>query len=84
MMLARAMALELAQSGITVNLVAPGTVETDINRAMLADPEFRAKKLAPVPMKRAGVPEDIADAVMYLAGVGASYVTVRPLSSTAA
>lgn len=75
MMLARAMALELAQHDITVNLVAPGTIETDINRHMLADPEFRTRKLAPVPMRRAGTPEDVAGAVSYLASQSAAYVT---------
>ncbi|MGR3453424.1 SDR family NAD(P)-dependent oxidoreductase [Pseudooceanicola sp.] len=75
MMLARSMALELAASGVTVNLVAPGTIETDINRHMLADEDFRTRKLAPVPMGRAGTPEDIADAVAYLAGQRAGYVT---------
>ena len=75
MMLARAMALELAGHSITVNLVAPGTIETDINRHMLADPDFRARKLAPVPLKRAGTPEDVAGAVAYLASTAASYVT---------
>lgn len=75
MMLARAMALELAAHAITVNLVAPGTIETDINRHMLADPEFRARKLAPVPMRRAGTPDDVAGAVAYLASAEAAYVT---------
>ena len=75
MMLARAMALELASYDITVNLVAPGTIETDINRHMLADPDFRARKLAPVPMRRAGTPDDVAGAVAYLASDAASYVT---------
>ena len=75
MMLARAMALELAEHGITVNLVAPGTIETDINRHMLADPAFRARKLAGVPLRRAGTPEDVAGAVLYLLGAEASYVT---------
>lgn len=75
MMLARAMALELAPHDITVNLVAPGTIETDINRKMLADPEFRARKLAPVPMRRAGTPEDVAGAVTYLVSDAAAYVT---------
>ena len=75
MMLARAMALELAGHGITVNLVAPGTIETDINRHMLADPDYRARKLAPVPMKRVGTPEDVAGAVAYLASASAAYVT---------
>lgn len=75
MMLARAMALELAPHAITVNLVAPGTIETDINRDMLADPAFRARKLAPVPLRRAGEPEDVAGAVVYLASTAAAYVT---------
>ncbi len=75
MMLGRAMALELASHGITVNLIAPGTIETDINRHMLADPEFRARKLAGVPMARAGTPEDVAGAVCYLASRAAAYVT---------
>lgn len=75
MMLARAMALELAEHGITVNLVAPGTIETDINRHMLADPDFRRRKLAGVPLRRAGTPEDVAGAVLYLASREASYVT---------
>jgi NAD(P)-dependent dehydrogenase (short-subunit alcohol dehydrogenase family) len=75
MMLARAMALELAPHAITVNLVAPGTIETDINRHMLADPAFRAQKLAGVPLRRAGTPEDIAGAVSYLASAEAAYVT---------
>lgn len=75
MMLARAMALELAEQGITVNLVAPGSIETDLNRAIFADPETRAQKVTPIPMRRAGSPEEVADAVHYLAGEGASYVT---------
>jgi NAD(P)-dependent dehydrogenase (short-subunit alcohol dehydrogenase family) len=75
MMLARAMALELADHGITVNLVAPGTIETDINRHMLADPDFRRRKLEGVPLHRAGTPEDVAGAVAYLAGADAGYVT---------
>jgi NAD(P)-dependent dehydrogenase (short-subunit alcohol dehydrogenase family) len=75
MMLGRAMALELAQHAITVNLVAPGTIETDINRHMLADPVFRANKLAPVPLARAGTPEDVAGAVLYLVSSEASYLT---------
>ncbi len=75
MMLARSMALELAEHGITVNLVAPGTIETDINRHMLADPDFRARKLAGVPLRRAGTPQDVAGAVVYLASAAAGYVT---------
>ena len=75
MMLARAMALELAEHAITVNLVAPGTIETDINRHILADPAFRARKLAGVPLRRAGTPDDVAGAVLYLTSAEAAYVT---------
>jgi len=74
-MLAKAMALELAPHGVTVNLVAPGTVETDINRAALADPAFRAEKEALIPMRRIATPEEIAGATVYLASPGAGYVT---------
>jgi NAD(P)-dependent dehydrogenase (short-subunit alcohol dehydrogenase family) len=74
-MLGRAMALELAPHAITVNMVAPGTIETDINRHMLAEPAFRAAKLAPVPAARAGTPADVAGAVAYLCSAEAAYVT---------
>ncbi len=75
MMLARSMALELAPHGITVNLIAPGTVETDLNRAALADPAFRAGKIALVPMARIATPQDVAGAAIYLASDAAAYVT---------
>lgn len=74
-MLARAMALELAGHGITVNLIAPGTVETDINRAALADAAFRQAKLDLIPMKRIADPSEIAGAALYLVGPSAGYVT---------
>ena len=75
MQMARTMALELAPSGVTVNLIAPGTIETDLNRVALADPAWRAAKLDLIPMRRIGRPEDIAAAAMYLAGEAAGYVT---------
>ncbi|MEM8662767.1 MAG: SDR family oxidoreductase [Pseudomonadota bacterium] len=74
-MLARAMALELAPAGITVNLIAPGTVETDLNRAALADEAFRADKTRRIPMHRIAEPHDIAGAAVYLASRSARYVT---------
>jgi NAD(P)-dependent dehydrogenase (short-subunit alcohol dehydrogenase family) len=75
MQLAKAMALELAGTGVTVNLVAPGTIETDLNRAFLADPDRRQAKLAGIPMGRIGAPEDVAGAAVYLASDEAAYVT---------
>jgi NAD(P)-dependent dehydrogenase (short-subunit alcohol dehydrogenase family) len=75
MQMARTLALELAPTGVTVNLIAPGTIETDLNRTALADPAWRAQKLALIPMARIGRPEDIAAAALFLAGPGAAYVT---------
>ncbi|MEO1678165.1 MAG: SDR family oxidoreductase [Pseudomonadota bacterium] len=74
-MLARAMAMELAPKGVTVNLIAPGTVETDLNRAALADPAFRQSKLDLIPMNRIATPEEVAGAALYLVGPSAAYVT---------
>ena len=74
-MLARSMALELAPLGITVNPIAPGTVETDLNRVALSDSKFRRSKLEMIPMERIADPADIAGAALYLAGPTAGYVT---------
>lgn len=75
MQLARTIALELAPLGITVNLVAPGTIETDINRHLLANPAFLKRRLDPIPMGRIGTPEDVAGAVSFLASDAARYIT---------
>jgi NAD(P)-dependent dehydrogenase (short-subunit alcohol dehydrogenase family) len=74
-MLARSMALELAPLGITVNLLAPGTVETDLNRKALANSAFRADKLSLIPMNRIAEPSEIAAAAVFLASSAASYIT---------
>ena len=75
MQMARTLALELAATGVTVNLIAPGTIETDLNRAALADPAWREAKLDLIPMRRIGRPQDIAAASLFLAGDGAAYIT---------
>ncbi len=70
----RGLAVELAARGVTVNAVAPGFIETDMSEAvrnMAGD--FIEKKL--IPMRRLGSPNDIAEAVLFLASPAASYVT---------
>lgn len=71
----RALAVELGPAGIRVNAVAPGAIETDLNRDILADPAHRDRVLRRIPLGRLGRPDDIAAAVVYLAGDGAAFVT---------
>lgn len=66
-MLTRQLALELAPYGIRANGIAPGLIETDLNREDIADPEFRDYRLSLTPLKRIGVPEDVAGAAVFLA-----------------
>ena len=74
-MLTRSMALELGQAGIRVNAVAPGTIETDLNRATLADTEFRTTRVSRIPLGYIGKPEAISGAVVFLASSEAHFVT---------
>ena len=66
-MLTKQMALELAPHGIRVNAIAPGLIETDLNRKDLQKPEFRERRLARIPLKAIGVPDDVVGAVVFLA-----------------
>ena len=69
----RSLARELGPRGITVNAIAPGFIDTDMTRA-LGD-EARAQLLGQIPLKRLGDPDDIAAAIVFLAGPMASYIT---------
>ena len=71
--LTKTIAKELAGRGITCNAIAPGFIETDMTAAMNEGALTKALEL--VPMKRMGQPEDIANAVLFLAGDTAAYIT---------
>ncbi len=74
--LTRAMALALADHGIRVNAVAPGTIATELAaKAVLTSEEARLKILSRTPMKRLGQPAEVASAVAFLLSDAASYVT---------
>ena len=74
--LTRVMALALADKGIRVNAVAPGTIATELAaKAVLTSEEAKARILSRTPMKRLGEPSEIADTVAYLASDAASYIT---------
>jgi NAD(P)-dependent dehydrogenase (short-subunit alcohol dehydrogenase family) len=74
--LTRVMALSLADQGVRVNAVAPGTIATDLAlQAVLTSEEAKARILSRTPMKRLGEPGEIADVVAYLLSDAASYVT---------
>lgn len=76
--LTKTLAQELGSRNITVNAVAPGFIETDMT-AKLTE-EQRAGMLAKVPLKRGGQPEDIANAVKFLASDDAAYITGHVLA----
>lgn len=77
--LTRSLALELAPSGIRVNCVAPGCIETDMVRVL--GWETRDMLVAETPLGRLGTPEDIAHAVSFLASEKASFLTGQVLTA---
>jgi glucose 1-dehydrogenase len=74
-MLMRDLAMELGPMNITVNNVAPGAINTPINKSLLADKPKLDALLRNIPLGRLGQPEDVASIVAFLASDEASYVT---------
>jgi NAD(P)-dependent dehydrogenase (short-subunit alcohol dehydrogenase family) len=68
-------ALEVANTGVRVNAVAPGPTDTGMLERFTGTPEKKAALASTVPLGRVGKPDDIAHAVLYLASDGAAFVT---------
>jgi 3-oxoacyl-[acyl-carrier protein] reductase len=74
----KALAQEIGSRSITVNAIAPGYIETDMTKVL--PEEVKAAYLAKIPLARAGQPEDIANAVKFLASEEAGYITGHVLA----
>ncbi len=74
-MLTRNLSIELAPLGITINSIAPGAIETPINKNLLNDPAKLAALLQNIPLKRLGTPDDVANTAVFLASDECSYAT---------
>ena len=73
--LTKAAALEVAGSGVRVNVVAPGPIETGMLNRFTGNEEKKAALVSRVPLKRAGLPEEIAQTIVFLASEKASFIT---------
>ncbi len=75
--LSKSLAKELAGRNVTVNVVAPGYIETDMTQVL--PEQVRAAMAETIPLGRPGAPEDVAEAVAFFAGAGAGYITGQVL-----
>lgn len=73
--LTKVLAVEWARQGILVNAIAPGYIDTDLNKTLISDPAFDTWVKSRCPLGRWGLPEDIAWPVVFLASPAAKFIT---------
>jgi NAD(P)-dependent dehydrogenase (short-subunit alcohol dehydrogenase family) len=78
--LTKSAALEVAGSGVRVNAVAPGPVETGMLDRFTGTADRKAGLIGGVPLKRAGTPEEVAEAILFVASGKASFITGQSIS----
>jgi glucose 1-dehydrogenase len=74
-MLTKNIALEVAEKGIRINGIAPGAINTSMNKDIMEDPQKKKQEEEKIPMRRIGEPEEIAKVAFFLASTYASYIT---------
>jgi len=74
-MFMRNLAVELGPKNITINNIAPGAIQTPINKKLMADKGEMQALLKNIPLNRLGMPEDLANLAAFLASDKAGYVT---------
>jgi NAD(P)-dependent dehydrogenase (short-subunit alcohol dehydrogenase family) len=79
--LTKAAALEFAETGVRINVVAPGPIETGMLNRFTGTPEKKAALISGVPMKRIGQPKEVAAAILFLASDKASFITGASLAT---
>jgi NAD(P)-dependent dehydrogenase (short-subunit alcohol dehydrogenase family) len=79
-MSSKAAALEYTESGVRINVVAPGTTDTGMLNRFTGTPENKAALISRVPMKRIAQPDEIAEAIFFLGWARASYITGASLA----
>jgi NAD(P)-dependent dehydrogenase (short-subunit alcohol dehydrogenase family) len=78
--ISKSVALELVESGIRVNVVAPGTTDTDMLTRFTGTPDNKASLVSTVPMRRLGLSEEIAAGIVFIASDEATYITGHVLN----